>query len=268
MSISLSQSYAQTDTKFTKSTGDDIKNNPITKNILKNIEIARKQFASMTEKEKQNANQQKLINDQRKAAQTSLQDAISKMNAKYAEFTPQNAFAKYVSGVNATHQAIYWDQFEYFNTKITLAKNARDAILKKGGTHFDAMSEYSRYAKMSKIEMLSVIKDLNIKHSFTDKETQSYFDANGKLPRVKDDLNAPCYGCKSNISKVKTGNVTVPITTEKIKPISQSEQNKTLKDKLSTLQKEFVNSKDITKQKTILQDMNTVLKQIQDFHNS
>ena len=44
VSISSSQSYAETDTKFTKSEGNNIENNPIAKNILKNIEIARKEF--------------------------------------------------------------------------------------------------------------------------------------------------------------------------------------------------------------------------------
>ncbi|MGI0056255.1 MAG: hypothetical protein ACREAK_02640, partial [Nitrosarchaeum sp.] len=212
---------------------------------------------------------QKFINEQRKSAQTNLKEKLSQMEKKYEEFTPRNAFAKYVTRVNATHQGIYWDQFEYLNTKITLAKDARDTILEKNGTYVDAMKEYFKYAKMTKIELLNLIKDLNIKYNFTDKETQSYFDANGKLPRFEDDLNAPCYGCKSNISKVKLGSMeTIPITAEKTKPILQAEQITNLKDKLSSLQKEFVNSKDINKQKTIVHEMNAVTKQIQEFLDS
>ncbi|MGI0057440.1 MAG: hypothetical protein ACREAK_08730, partial [Nitrosarchaeum sp.] len=52
ISISQSHSYAETDTKFTKSEGDKIKDDPIAKNILKNIEIARKQYVSTTEEKK------------------------------------------------------------------------------------------------------------------------------------------------------------------------------------------------------------------------
>jgi hypothetical protein len=266
MSISVSQSYAENEAGFEKNTVDDIKNNPIAKKILNNIEIAKKEFSDRKVKEKKTDEYKKLIMEQRKAAQTSLEEAITRMNEKYEEFTPRNAFAKYVSGINATHQGIYWDQFSYLNAKVALAKDARDVILEKGGTYTDAMKEYSKYAKMSKIEMLNVIKDLNIKHSFTDKKTQSYFDPNGKLPRFEDELSASCYGCNSKITKVMINSTkNVPITAEKIKPITQSEQIINLKDRLSALQKDFVNSKDTIKQKTIVDEMNIITKQIKEF---
>lgn len=269
VSISSSQSYAETDTKFTKIQGNDLENNPITKNILKNIEIARKQFAAIKEKEKQEDEHQKHIKEQRIAAQSSLDEAVARMNDTYKEFTPRNAFAKYVSGFNATHQGIYWDQFDYLNTKIILAKDARDTVLENGGTYFDAMKEYSKYAKMTKVEMLNVIKDLNIKHNFTDKKTQSYFDVNGKLPRVEDDLNAPCYNCEATITKVKTTSSDIsPVTAEKLKPISQSDQIVNLKNRLSEIQKDFVSSKNIIEQKKMVHDMNNILKQIQESDNS
>lgn len=269
MSISVSQSYAENEVELEKNAADDIKNNPIAKKILKNIEIARKEFSNIKEKEKKVEEHKKLINEQRKAAQISLEEAITRMNAKYEEFTPRNAFAKYVSGINATHQGIYWDQFSYLNAKVALAKDARDTVLQNGGTYVDAMKEYSKYAKMSKIEMHNIIKELNIKHGFTNKETQLYFDSNGKLPRFEDDLNAPCYGCNSKITKVMiSSKEKVPITAEKIKPISQSEQIIKINDKLSALQKDFVNSKDIIKQKERVNEMNKTIKQIQLLSNS
>lgn len=268
MSISASQAYAENETEFEKNAVEDIKNNPIAEKILKNIEIARKEFSNIKEKEKKTEEYKKLIKEQRKAAQVSLEEAITRMNAKYEEFTPQNAFAKYVSGINSTHQEIYWDQFSYLNAKVTLAKDARDAVLKNGGTYTDAMKEYFKYAKMSKIEMLNVIKELNIKHGFTNKDTQSYFDPNGKLPRFENDLNAPCYGCNSKITKVMKDSTMVSITAEKIKPITQSEKIINLNGKLSALQKDFVNSKDIIKQKTMVNKMNDIIKQIQKISNS
>lgn len=269
MSISLSQSYGETNNEFTKSNGNDIANNPVAKNILKNIEIARKEFANIIQKEKEKENQQKIIDSQRKAAQISLEEELARMNTTYEEFTPRNAFAKYVSGVSAVNQGIYWDQFEYLNSKITLANDARNTVIENGGTYTDAMKEYSKYAQMPKIEMLNVIKDLNVKHGFTDKETQAYFDANGKLPRFENDANSPCYGCESYISKVKMSNTEIiPTTAEKIKPILQSEKITSLKDRLTTLQKDFVSSKDIIQQKTIAYEMNSIVKQIQEFSNS
>ncbi|MCE9653512.1 MAG: hypothetical protein K8Q89_10760 [Nitrosarchaeum sp.] len=269
MAIPLSQSYGETNNDFTKSNGNDIANNPLAKSILKNIEIARKQFADTVQKEKEKNDYQNMIDTQRKAAQASLEEELSRMNTTYEQFTPQNAFAKYVSGKSETFHGIYWDQFGYLNSKITLANDARNTVLENGGTYVDAMKEYSKYAQMPKIEMQNVIKDLNVKHGFTDSQTQSYFDANGKLPRFEDDTISPCYGCEASISKIKNSDAEIiQITAEKIKPISQSNQFVSLKDKLSELQKDFVNSKDIIKQKTIAYEMNRVVKQIQEFSNS
>ena len=98
---------------------------------------------------------------------------------------------------------------------------------------------------------------------------QSYFDVNGKLPRVENYLNAPCYNCESSITKVSgIDTETSPITAEKIKPISQSDQIMNLKSKWSAIQKDFVNSKNIIEQKKMVHDMNNILKQIQESNNS
>jgi len=267
ITVSSSQSYAETDNTFNKIEGNNIKDDPIYKKILKNIEISKKQIADITESAKQKKEQQKIIDEQRKSAQNSLNLELERIGKQYEAFTPVNAFKKFVSGVNATHQEIYWDQFQYFNTKITLAKDARDIVLKNGGTYREAMTEYNKYAKMSRVEMINVIKDLNIKHNFASKDTQAYFDANAKLPRFEDDLKAPCYGCTSNISKVKSTETKI-VSVEKPVENMKTSQMKNLKEKLTNIQKEFLGSKDKTKQKMMVQEMNEVIKQIQELSHS
>jgi hypothetical protein len=269
MTISSHQSYAQTDNTLNKIEGDKIKDDPISKKILKNIEIAKKQIVDINESAKQKKEQQKIINEKRKLSQTNLNLELEKIGKKYEEFTPVNAFKKFVLGVNATHQEIYWDQFHYLNTKITLAKDARDIVLKNGGTYREAMTEYNKYAKMSRVEMVSVIKNLNIKHNFADKDIQTNFDADAKLPRFEDDLKAPCYGCKSNISNVKLDTAKTKIVTVE-KPVEslKTNQMKILKEKLTNIQKEFLGSTDRAKQKMMVQEMNNVIKQIQDLSKS
>jgi len=267
VTISSSQSYAETDNTFNKIEGNNIKDDPIYKKILKNIEISKKQIADITESAKQKKEQQKIIVEKRKSAQNSLNLELERIGKQYEAFTPVNAFKKFVSGVNATHQEIYWDQFQYFNTKITLAKEARDIVLKNGGTYREAMSEYNKYAKMSRVEMINVIKDLNIKHNFANKDTQAYFDANAKLPRFEDDLKAPCYGCTSNISKVKSIETKI-VNLEKPVENTNTSKMKNLKEQLTNMQKEFLGSKDKTKQKMMVQEMNEVIKQIQELSHS
>ena len=85
MSISLSQSYGETNNEFTKSEGNDITNNPVAKSILKNIEIARKEFANTIQKEKEKNDYQNLIDTQRKVAQASLEEELANKCKEYIQ---------------------------------------------------------------------------------------------------------------------------------------------------------------------------------------
>jgi len=261
MSIFITNAFAETD--FNKIQGEDLKNNPVSLDILKKIEITRKQFEQTKENEQKRTEQQKLIDEQRTLAQTSLNNELKRMEKKYEEFTPTNAYARFVSSVNSTNPGIFWDQFNYLNTKVTIAKEARDSVLQQGGTYGDAMKQYVHYAKMSKIEMLNVIKDLNIKHNLAQEDIQSNFDIDGKLPRYANDLEAPCYGCTAKISKIQVSSEqSVPAQIKSFEKHPTKINN--LQDTLSELQKAFVESKDVIAQKKMVFEMNNLITQIKE----
>ena len=185
------------------------------------------------------------------------------MNQSYKAFTPKNAFASYVSKLNATDHGIFWDQFDYLQAKITLAKDARDSVLEQGGTFAEAMKQYVQYAKMPKVEMQNIVRELNVKHNLADAKIQSYFDINGKLPRYDDDLDSPCYGCDAKISKVQiSSEQSVPIKriTFEQKPTKVND----LRESLSELQSEFLESRDVMAQKKMVFEMNNLIKNIQE----
>lgn len=241
--------------------GEDLKKNPLALDILKKIENSRKEFEQSKQIEQKRIEQQKYIDEQRAIAKQSLEQQLQQMDKTYDEFTPRNAFAKFVSNFNATHQEIYWDQFDYLHAKITLAKQARDTVIQHGGSYSDAMKEYVKFAKMSKIEMQSIIRDLNLKHKFAQDDIQANFDANGKLPRYENDIDAPCYGCNAKLTKVQVNSEqTIPITPVKYEP--KPTQIDTLRDTLSSLQKKFLETKDVTLQMKTVSDMNEIVRQI------
>lgn len=261
ISIGMTNAHAQTD--FKKIEGDELKNNPVSQDILKKIEIAKKQFEQIQDQKKKRDLHQKFIDEQRSIAKQSLKQEIQRMEKKYENFTPQNAFAKYVSSLNSTHHGIYWDQFDYLHTKVTLAKDARDSVLEQGGSYVDAMKQYVYFAKMPKIEMLNVIRDLNVKHNFANDSLQSNFDVNGKLPRYENDLEAPCYDCDQSITKVKLNSE----QSASIQPVvfeSEPKEIDDLRNSLSTLQKNFLDSKNIIDQKKMVFEMNKIVQQIQE----
>ncbi|WP_246282038.1 hypothetical protein [Nitrosopumilus ureiphilus] len=253
--------FAQSD--FKKIEGNDIQNNPIFQDILEKIEFSKKQYLKSQETKNTLDAQQKLIDEQRTAAQESLKKELQRMEKNYEDFTPRNAFTKYVSQLNTPNHDIFWDQFDYLQAKISLAKDARDSVLSQGGTYFDAMKKYVEFAKMPKIEMQNIVQELNIKHNLAQNDIQSYFDVNGKLPRYENDLESPCYGCTAKISKVQ-------IDSEKSVPLKRIflEQKPTkiaeLRESLSELQNEFLKSKNVIEQKKMVFEMNEIVKNIQE----
>ncbi|WP_297593832.1 hypothetical protein [Nitrosopumilus sp.] len=260
MSIFSIDAFAQSN--FKKIEGDEIQKNSVSQDILAKIELSKKQFLKAKETEQKRNAQQKFIEEQRILAQESLKQELQRMEKTYEEFTPRNAFAKYVSNLNVTNHGIFWDQFDYLQTKIVLARDARDSVLKQGGTFSDAMKQYVQFAKMSKIEMQNIVRELNIKHNLAQEDIQSNFDINGKLPRYENDLEAPCYGCTAKISKVQIdSNQSVPITRIVYEP--KPTQITELQDSLSDLQKQFLESRNIVAQKKMVFEMNEIIKQIQ-----
>ncbi len=242
--------------------GEDL-NNPEALDILKKIENSRKQFETAKEIQQKRQEQQKLIDEKRTLAKESLLQELERINKKYEDFTPRNAFAKFVSNLNSTHQGIYWDQFDYLHAKVALAKEARDTVLEQGGSYPEAMQQYVKFAKMPKTEMINIIRELNLKHGFALDSIQSNFDVNGKLPRFDNDLDTPCYGCTDKITKIRLNSEeTVPTTPVKYSP-TQSETIK-LRESLSNLQKAFLESKDTAHQMKIVSQMNEIVRQIHE----
>jgi hypothetical protein len=193
----------KTNSDFTVVTGEELKKNPTAIQILQNIELAKKRLAEMQNTEKQKTEREIFIEEQRRLAKAELEKDLAAFNKKHEDYTPHNSFARFVSGFSEAHQEFYWDQFDYMNDKIKIATQAKEVILANGGSYTDAQKEFIKYASMSRVEMVSFVSDLNIKHGFTDAVLQSYFDENGKLPRYENDDLSICYAC-DKYEEIKT----------------------------------------------------------------
>ncbi|NIP62195.1 MAG: hypothetical protein GWN01_16135 [Nitrosopumilaceae archaeon] len=182
--------------EFTKIEGEQIKNNPTAQQILERIEESKRILAEMQSQQPIVTEHQKFIQEQRRIAQKNLQRELDSMSKQYEEYSPRSAFSKFVSKLNSTHHGIYWDQFNYMEEKIILAREAKQLVLDAGGSFQDAQREYIKFASMPRSEMIQTIIDLNIKHGFAEAVLQENFDQDGKLPRYENDSMAKCYGCQ------------------------------------------------------------------------
>jgi hypothetical protein len=162
---------------------EKIKNNPTMMQILKKIEQSKKILAEMQEVKKTQVQQNKAIQEARSIANARLNEEIDRMSKNNEPFTSQNAFEKFVSKKPIEIQGIYVSMFNYQQDKIKSAQNIRDQIL-AGGKTKDAWDAYYKNSATSRVQMVSLNKDFNVKYANSDAKIQQIFDSKGKIPRT------------------------------------------------------------------------------------
>ena len=262
--------FAESDSESTLKVSDKLKKNPLAIQIIAEMEAQKLRYKQLAEESVPKViptREQILIEENRKISEEMLQDDLESMKKEYLDFTPKNAFAKFVEKLNSSHHGIFWDQFDYLNAKVQLAIAAKKDVLENGGTFYEAQREYFKYASMPRLEMISYIQELNVKYGFADEDLQSNFDPNGKLPRFEEDKDAPCYGCE-NLESVDNSNsqssgseITEVNANAEIDPRAEI---KYLQEKLSNLRQAFLKSENINEKKYLVDSLNDTVKKIQE----
>ena len=175
--------YAES-SEFTVLSGDQL-NSPLAQSMLEKIEQSKKILAELQAGKKPINEHQKFVDEQRKLAKDRLQSDLAQMNKKYKDYTSRAAFSKFLSGVNGTYHDVFWGQFNYMDNKVQLARKAMNDILQNGGSYQEARQAYFKHASMSRVELIQVNQELNIKYGFADSNIQKTFDRFGKLPRTE-----------------------------------------------------------------------------------
>lgn len=163
--------------------GDKIKKDPLAFKILRNIEVTQQKQVDQERKLKEIEEKKKFIDEQRVLADQNLQNDLQAWLVQFDPFTPRNAYASFVTQINATLQDVFWGQFNFTEQKINDGLAAKNQIIQNGGTKNDARKAFIQKATTSRTEITKVNSELNVKYGFADKATQSKFDGYGKLPR-------------------------------------------------------------------------------------
>jgi hypothetical protein len=248
---------------------DKLKNDPVAMKIIAEMEAQKERYKLIQEGKTVTiplTKEQIEVENSRKISNDLLQEDLKSMKQKYDDFTPKNAYEKFVSKLNETYHGIFRDQFDYMHAKVELAIAARNVILEDGGSYYDAQREYYKYASMPRLEMISYIQELNLKYGFANEDIQSNFDANGKLPRFEDDNDAPCYGCENTRTTIVVDPTTkksnkVTVVNAKVDPNSEI---KFLQNQLSETREKFLKSNDFEEKKSLINSLNETVKKIQN----
>lgn len=120
---------------------------------------------------------------QRNLAKLNLEADLLENSRDLQKEENRDAFASFVAGLDSLVRAIFWDQYDFTQKISDDAYQAKLGALEDGKTPQDAMKVYQDEAAVSRTELAEFMKELNIKHGFTNSTVQEPFDENGKVPR-------------------------------------------------------------------------------------
>lgn len=168
-------------------TGNDLKNNPMVAKILSEIEYSKKQIADLQKNQKDQEENQKLIAQQRIIAKQLEDQAYQILQIQTAQNSSDNAYSRFLDSIPANDtKSIFHDEFSFTKQRVSAGHAAMQKVLASGGTWEEAMQQFSKYASIKYVEMISVNQALNDKylhHQYNANMTTTIpFDQYGKVP--------------------------------------------------------------------------------------
>ena len=127
------------------------------------------------------------IDEQRHFSKLNLEEDLLENSRDIQKGENRDAFASFVAKLDSLVHAIFWDQYDFTQKVSDDAYQAKLNALEDGKTPQDAMKVYQDEAAVSRTELSEFMKELNIKHGFTNATAQEPFDENGKVPRNNHD---------------------------------------------------------------------------------
>ena len=186
--------YAQTDD--TVYTGDqttisgNLENNPVAQDILKKIEQTKKWIAELEQRNYDLLEPQRELNEKREQVLKILQQDLIEWEALWEEYSPRNAYAKFVDKKPEWIQGVFWDQFEFTESKSEAGKIAFNQVKYNGGTFLEARQAYFIAAESRYIELIAVNRDYNIQNNLASTKLQTFFDDTGQFIRTPENREA------------------------------------------------------------------------------
>ncbi len=193
--ISISpQIYAQTDNTIDTSEqttlSGDLENNPVAQDILKKIDQTKKWIAELEQRNYDLLESQRELNEQREQVLKILQQDLIEWEALWEEYSPRNAYAKFVDKKPEWIQGVFWDQFEFTESKSEAGKIAFNQVRYNGGTFLEARQAYFIAAESRYIELIAVNRDYNVKNNLASVKLQTFFDNTGQFIRTPENREA------------------------------------------------------------------------------
>ncbi len=177
--------YAETSPKIL--VADHLKNNPLAIKIITEMEAQKLRYNQQQTQKLQETTKvdplQEELEQKRIIAKHRLEQRIQDLAEKTKEYTPKAAFTKFLEKKPEYTHTVFWGMFDYMQGKVDTARAAMKKVLDNGGSLKEARDAYFANAASTRVQLIQVVKDLNVQHGLADKSVQDTFDEFGKLPR-------------------------------------------------------------------------------------
>jgi len=101
--------------------------------------------------------------------------------SQFSPFTPQNAYATFVSQLNQTVQDIFLGQFNYTMQKTDDGLAAMNQVERDGGNLSQARAAFDENATASRSDITTVNNNLNVQYAHANSTVQAEFDKYGNM---------------------------------------------------------------------------------------
>ncbi len=184
-SSAFQTAYAQTDdTVYTSkqtTLSKNLENDPIAQDILKKIEQTKKWIADLEKRNYDYLEKQREVEEKRDHALKILYQDLKEWEELWDEYSPRNAFKKFVDKKPDYIQGVFWEQFEFTESKSNAGKDAFDQVRYSGGTFLEAREAYLMAAATSHIELIEANSRANVKYNLAIYGQQILFNPQGQF---------------------------------------------------------------------------------------
>ena len=160
---------------------DDLLSDPIAQDLLKKIEQTRKFIAELEQKEFEENQAKKNLEERRALALERLHQDLEEWERLWEKHSSRNAFESFVSKKPEYVRGVFWDQFEFKEQKVKAGREALKQVLLNGGSLQDARDAYHQAAKTKKIELIEMNAQFNVKHNLAYYKQQQLFNSTGQF---------------------------------------------------------------------------------------
>ena len=188
-SITIQATFAQTDNNSNDDVdideqvtlSDDLLSDPIAQDILKKIEQTKKFIAELEQKEFEENQAKKNLEERRALALERLHQDLEEWERLWEKHSSRNAFESFVSKKPEYVRGVFWDQFEFKEQKVKAGREALKQVLLNGGSLQDARVAYHKAAETKKIELIEMNAQFNVKHNLAYYKQQQLFNSTGQF---------------------------------------------------------------------------------------